>query len=145
MSMSRLVFWAALAWIIIIPLAIANGLLREFVLTPWLGLRLAQPISGLLLILCITAVAGLLVKRVGAQRQRTWIVIGIAWGIATFAFECLMLVMAGKGLADLAAQYDFTDNNIWPLVLLWTISAPAVLGATTVLATTRPSKDNHHE
>ena len=129
MTTFRIVFWAILAWIVIIPLAIANGLLRQFVLAPSLGIGLAQPISGLVLILLIAGVARGLVRRVGARRYRVWLTIGLGWGLATFGFECSLLFMSGGGLSDLAAQYNFTDNNLWPLVLLWTITAPSCLAA----------------
>ena len=115
MTLPRIAIGAAVSWAIILPLAVANGLLRQFALTPWLGMRLAQPISGVLLMACIAVVAWVFVRRAGPLRLTAWLAVGVGWGLATFAFECLMLFMAGKGLTDLAAQYDFTDNNIWQI------------------------------
>ena len=129
MTTTRITLWTTMAWIAIIPLAIANGLLRQFVLSPFLGVGLAQPLSGFLLILAIAGVAWLLVRRVKALGQKVWLVIGCAWGVATLGFEYLMLTMSGKGFDDLVSQYNFTDYNIWPLVHLWTIVAPISLRA----------------
>ena len=127
MLAARLIIWATMAWISIVPLAIANGLLRQFVLGPWLGLPIAQPISGVLLILLIAGVAWAFVRIVGPRHIAAGLAVGLVWGLATFVFECVMLFSAGKGFSDLVAQYDFTNNNIWPLVLLWTIVAPGIL------------------
>lgn len=124
---SPVVLWPALAWLTIIPLAVANGALRQFVLAPRFGIRTAQPISGVLLMVAIAAVAWLLVGRLGSRHMQVWIAIGAAWFVATVAFEFGMGATSGKSWAEMLASYRFTDNNIWPIVLVWVAWAPAVL------------------
>ncbi len=121
------VLWPALAWLTIIPLAIANGAVRQFILAPRLSMRIAQPISGALLMVAIAAAAWLLVGRLGSQRMQSWIAMGSIWLAATIAFEFGMGAMSGKSWAEMLAPYRFSDNNIWPLVLVWVACAPAVI------------------
>lgn len=121
------VLWPALAWLAIIPLAVANGAVRQFLLAPHLGMRTAQPISGALLMLAIAAVAWLMVGRLGSQRMQSWIAIGSIWLAATVAFEFGMGAMSGKSWAEMLAPYRYADNNIWPIVLVWVACAPAVI------------------
>ena len=119
--------WPALAWLAIVPLAIANGALRQSVLAPRLGLRLAQPLSGLLLIAAIAAVVWLLAGRLGSQRLPVWIAIGMAWAIATLGFECGLGILGGRTWAEMLAPYRFADYNIWPVVLAWVAVAPVAI------------------
>ncbi|MDA3959302.1 MAG: hypothetical protein PF961_00825 [Planctomycetota bacterium] len=123
----NILLWSAATWLLVIPLAVANGVLRQAVLIPWLGTKLAYPISGALLIAAIAAVACLLVSRLGPRHAMVWVSIGIAWGTATFCFELLMLRAANKGWDALVQQYNFSDNNIWPLVMVWTLLAPLLV------------------
>lgn len=123
------VVWPALAWLAIMPLAIANGVLRQFVLAPHLGMRTAQPISGGLLILAIAVVAWLLAGRLGPQRPLTWFTVGAAWFAATLVFEFGLGAATGKTWAEMLAPYRFADGNIWPIVLAWIACAPAAMAA----------------
>lgn len=120
----RIVIWSVLGWLAIIPVAIANGALREFVLVPWLGLGFAQPLSGLLLIACIGAVVWFLIGRIGERSRTSFVAIGVLWGLATFLFETAMVFGQGHSWDRVAQQYSFADNNLWPLVMLWVIVAP---------------------
>lgn len=119
--------WPALAWLAIIPLAIANGALRQFLLAPRLGMRAAQPISGVLLMVAIAGVVWLLVGRLGTQRMHLWVTIGMAWFAATLAFEFGMGILTGKSWIEMLAPYRFADNNIWPVVLIWVACAPGAI------------------
>ncbi|MFW5845830.1 MAG: hypothetical protein ACOCXJ_06355 [Planctomycetota bacterium] len=128
-SSTGLLLWSAICWVLVIPAAILNGLLREAVLIPRLGRPLGQPLSGVLLGLVIAASAALLVWRTGPQSSGTWLVVGAAWLLATVVFELLMVWMSGGGWAAIRAQYSFTDNDIWPLLVLWTGLAPLCMAA----------------
>jgi hypothetical protein len=123
----RVAMWSALCWMAIVPLAIVNGGIREFFLAPRLGIRVAQPISGLLLIGCIVLVAWVLVRSIQPRTWTTFLVIGLAWGAATFAFELAIMVLQGQGWERIRGQYSFADNNLWPVVMLWVIAAPLAM------------------
>jgi hypothetical protein len=51
--MFTLILKAILAWSLIAPLAILNGMFRELVLLPTFGAPIALPVSGVLLALTI--------------------------------------------------------------------------------------------
>ena len=51
---------AILIWMLLIPLAILNGAVRDYITEPLLGSRIALPLSGIILGLFILAVAYLL-------------------------------------------------------------------------------------
>jgi hypothetical protein len=119
--------WAVAGWIAIMPLAIANGVLRQAVLIPRVGVRTAQPISGVLLMIAIAGVTWVMVGRIGLQRLPVWAVIGGGWLLATLAFEFGMGLSAGRSWDEMLAPYRFVDNNLWPIVLLWVVCAPGVV------------------
>ena len=58
---------AILIWIMIIPIATLNGGFREYVLVK-LGI-MARPLSGIILSICIFAVAYLLVPKIKNRSQ----------------------------------------------------------------------------
>jgi len=123
----QVLLWSIVYWIAIVPLAIANGAFRQAVLVPRLGIGVAQPISGILLMGAIAAITWLLVGRLGSQPTARWIAIGAGWFLATVAFEFGMGLVAGRSWSEMLAQYRFVDNNIWPVVLLWVAVAPVAI------------------
>ena len=113
-----------LAWLFILALAIANGLLRESVLLPALGRTGALVASGLLLSTLIALVAFVLVRlqrATVAQGLR----IGLGWLALTVAFEFAFgRYVQHKAWSELLEAYTFRDGNLWPLVLAVTLLAP---------------------
>ena len=67
--------YAFLIWVMIIPIAILNGGLREYVLVK-LG-NLALPLSGIILSLCIFVVAYLLVPKIKNCTKKDYIIFGV--------------------------------------------------------------------
>lgn len=114
---------AAVAWCVILGLAVANGVWREAVLAPRLGLRAATAVSGLLLIAAVTAVSWLLVLWSRPDRAQAWQV-GVGWLLATLVFELSFGLWQGKSQAELLGAYTFADGNLWPLVLLAVLVGP---------------------
>lgn len=120
-----LLFRTVLAWLFILCLAMANGALREAALIPWLGQRPGLVLSGVLLSLCVAAVAAILVRKCGAMTARQALQAGALWLLMTLAFEFgFGLLVRHKSWPELLAAYTFEDGNLWPLVLLVTLLAP---------------------
>lgn len=116
-------------WLLILALAIANGLLREEVLRPHLDAPYPQLLSGVLLIACILLVTYIFAGRLAARSTRQFAVIGIFWLLLTLAFEFAFgKLVAGKSWAELLDAYTFADGNLWPIVLAVTLLAPPLLG-----------------
>ena len=109
-------------WILIIPLAILNGGLREYFLVR-LG-SIALPLSGLILSSAIFIAARLLVPRISGCKRGDYVFFGILWCLLTNLFELGMLLMEGGSPADYLKTFYFPDGNLWALVVLSTLLAP---------------------
>lgn len=111
-------------WLLILGLAVANGLLREHLLVPYLGAVPGMVMSGVLLSILIFAVAYLLLPWLGARRPTQFILIGVGWLVLTLIFEVSFALLRGQGVADMLGAYAFRGGNLWPVVLLVTALSP---------------------
>jgi len=109
-----------LIWLLIIPLAILNGGLREAFLTPRLGESCAQPISGIILIILIFIVSFIFIPRIGKGLPKTYWKIGILWVAMTIVFEIILGLAMGDTFTELLKAYDITTGNLWLLIVLLT-------------------------
>ena len=114
-----------LAWLVILGLAIANGVLREEFLIPALGKPVGLILSGVLLSLLIVLVAYGLVRYSRDLTASKGLMIGVLWLILTLAFEFSFgRYVQHKSWAELLDAYAFKEGNIWPVVLVVTLLAP---------------------
>jgi hypothetical protein len=106
-------------------LAIANGSLRELLLSPRLGERMAHWLSTLLLCLLVLLVAFLLTPWIGArQPSDTW-KIGALWLALTLGFEFLAgHYVFRNSWQKLLADYDLLAGRVWVFVPIVTLVAP---------------------
>jgi len=69
-----------LIWLLIVPLAILNGALREGIIEPMIGSKYANPISGIILCILIFIVSFLFIPRLGKGEIRNilknWFIMG---------------------------------------------------------------------
>ena len=110
----------------IIPIAILNGGLREYVLVK-LG-NLALPLSGIILSLCIFVVAFLLIPQIKNCRKKDYFIFGSIWFVLTNLFDLSMYISNGEGFVDLLKSYNFMTGNLWILVTISTFLAPIFAG-----------------
>lgn len=123
--MASLAWRALLAWTLIMPLAILNGILREILISPLLGYRIALPLSGILLALLILGLTWTALPMLGPLAARRCRMIGTGWLALTVAFEFgFGRMVAGKSWSDLLQAYDVMSGNLWPAVLAVTAAAP---------------------
>ena len=113
-------------WLIILVLAIANGVLRESVFTPVFGFTSGLLLSGVLLSVMILVVAFVALPWLGAQRRSQLAGIGLFWLLLTLLFEFTFGWAQGKPLPVILEAYIFKDGNLWPIVLLVTAVSPCV-------------------
>ncbi|NLV92158.1 MAG: hypothetical protein GX030_07190 [Firmicutes bacterium] len=113
---------AATIWVIIVPIAILNGVLRESVVVK-LG-AIALPLSGIILSLCIFGVAYLLIPKIGSCGKKEYLVFGVLWFLLTNLFDLGMILSDGGSLSDLFAAYNFLGGNLWIIVVLTTLLSP---------------------
>lgn len=113
---------AILIWIMMIPIAILNGGLREYVLVK-LGV-LARPLSGIILSICIFVVAYFLVPRIKNCTKKDYIIFGVIWFVLTNLFDLVAYIKDGGGFIDLVQSYNILTGNTWLLVVLAALFAP---------------------
>ena len=116
---------AILIWILIIPLAILNGGLRENVLNK-LG-DIALPLSGIILSICIFVVAFVLIPKIKHCNKGDYLIFGLLWFILTNIFDLLMYLSEGGGFFDLLNSYNFLSGNLWILVVFTAFVAPMLV------------------
>ncbi len=116
---------AIVVWILIIPLAILNGGLRENVLNK-LG-AISLPLSGIILSICIFVVAFLLIPKINDCKKRDYFIIGAIWFILTNLFDLSMILSEGGSFTDLLKSYNFLTGNLWIIVVLTTFLSPIIV------------------
>jgi hypothetical protein len=112
-------------WMIIIPIAILNGALRESVLIK-LG-AIALPLSGIILSLCIFAVAYFLIPKRHSCDRKEYIAFGVIWFVLTNLFDLSFILIEGGNFTDLLEAYNFLDGNLWIIVVLTTLLSPIIV------------------
>jgi hypothetical protein len=116
---------AGLAWLLILALAMLNGMFREAVLLPHLGRPAAFVLSGVLLSSCILVVAVALGRWLNLGTVSRCITVGSLWLGLTLIFEFgFGRLVQGRTWSELLEAYRFREGNIWPAVLLITFAAP---------------------
>lgn len=118
---------AAAVWSVILLFAVGNGILREAVLMPRFTVSAAYLISGLLLSLIILGVAIGFAPWLRLGQPNRSLATGLLWLALTLIFEFAFGGwIQGRSWEELLEAYTFKDGNIWPLVLLVTLMAPAI-------------------
>jgi len=112
-------------WVLILLLAIANGILREAVLIPMLGRFAGLIASGLLLSFLIFLVAAFAAPWYGRLDARIYWCIGAVWLVLTVIFEFgFGRLVQHKSWQELVEAYTFSGGNIWPAVLAMVLASP---------------------
>lgn len=111
-------------WILFALLAGLNGVVREKFFIPFLGERLAPPLSGVLLSILIFLVTYFTLPFLGISGRSSWM-IGAMWLSLTVLFEFgFGHYMMGKSWGELTEAYKPHKGNQWLLVLVTIFIAP---------------------
>ena len=110
-------------WLMIIPLAMLNGMARECFMQPLLGMY-ALPASGLTLCILVLTLTWFFVPRMGITGARQLALVGLVWALLAIVFESLLGISLGKSLPELLAAYDMSSGNLWLLVVVCVGCAP---------------------
>jgi len=114
-----------LVWLLFIPLAVANGVLRDLLLTPALGDTLGRAASSVSLSVLIFCLTLLFVKRLGIGTRRECLLVGGSWLVLTVLFEFTFFVLVmGHPMNVLFQDFDLFRGRLWLLVLATTFFAP---------------------
>lgn len=116
-----------LIWLLIIPLAILNGIFREEVLTALVGAEYSLPISGITLSILILIISFLIIPKLGRGTSKSYWLIGLLWVSLTLLFESGMGLFMGKTLYEVVNAYDITTGNLWLFVVLFIGCVPQLV------------------
>ena len=120
---------AALTWTLMIPAAIANGVIREVVVRPITGELAAHQISAVTGSLAFLGVTWLAFRNEAVdQSDRTLLKVGLAWLAGTIAFEFgFGHFLDGKSWSVLFHDYNLLQGRVWTLVLVVILLAPLAI------------------
>jgi len=123
----RVIVKSFLVWLLFIPLAVANGALRDALLSPALGDALGRAASSVTLSLLILGLTLLFVRRLGVDTAPWLLLVGAFWTLLTVLFELTFFVLVmGHPLDELLQDYDLFRGRLWLLVLATTFLAPLI-------------------
>jgi hypothetical protein len=124
MSLRAVAVWSAM-----VPIAIANGAMREILIVPAAGQAAGHLISTIMLCSAILLVTWMTIgwMRPANLRDAAWI--GIGWLALTLAFEFLAgHYVFGTPWYRLVADYNLAEGRVWILVPITTALAPWLTG-----------------
>jgi len=114
-----------LVWLLFIPLAVLNGVLRDLLFTPALGDAAGRALSSVSLSVLIFSLTLLLVRKLGAGTRREYLAVGFSWLVLTLLFEFSFFVLVmGHPMNELLKDFDLFRGRLWLLVLATTFAAP---------------------
>jgi hypothetical protein len=111
--------------VLLVLLAIANGAVRDALVSPRLGEQVGHVISTGILCAVILVVAWASVRWVGPFGIGACLRIGLLWSLLTLGFEFVAgHYLFGTSWASLLADYNLAKGRVWPLVIVTTTVAP---------------------
>ncbi|WP_457756112.1 hypothetical protein [Thermodesulfatator indicus] len=123
--MTGIILKAAGIWLVIVLIAIVNGIFREKVLTPLLGSDLALPISGISLAMLVFVVSFIFIPTIGSLDPKIYILIGFLWLILTLLFEFIFgHYITGKPWKDVMQVFNLKKGDLFTVVLAATAVSP---------------------
>ncbi len=123
--MATMLFRALGIWLVMVLVAILNGLARDLLFAPALGGAVALPLSGVTLSLLILAVVWFARPLFAVLSPGACLWLGLGWVLLTLAFEYLFgHFVAGKSWEAINRVFDLAGGNLFSLVLLVTLVAP---------------------
>ncbi len=113
-----MIFKAILVWLLIVVLAVVNGLLREFMLVPYLGAQWALPTSGIILSLLVLLACFYLQPWVGFKTSTEAYLVGLTWVVLTLSFEFIFgHYILQQPWSEIAQVFNVKAGNLFVLVL----------------------------
>lgn len=118
---------AVLAWLPMVVIAVANGVVREVVLSPYVSELGAHQLSSLTLVLLFALYVWGVRRFLRLASREQALGVGAMWLVLTVLFEFgFGHWIAGHPWEKLLADYDLGAGRLWALVLLWVGIAPLV-------------------
>jgi hypothetical protein len=110
-----------------VVIAIANGVLRQYVYGRWMKELSAHQVSSLTAVVLFYLYTWILVKKWPFESSQQALAVGIIWLSLTVAFEFLFgHYVANHSWSRLIQDYNILSGRLWALVLMAVAAAPYV-------------------
>jgi len=114
-----------IAWMPMIFIAIANGVLRQYVYGRWMKELSAHQVSSLTAMVLFYLYTWILAKKWPLESSHQALAVGFIWLCLTVAFEFLFgHYVANHSWSRLIHDYNLLSGRLWALVLLTVTAAP---------------------
>lgn len=114
-------------WTLFVVVAILNAAIREYLLAPMIGHKLALPFSGIMLSIFIFLITIRMLSFLKISNSLELWLVGIFWVMLTLAFELLFgHYVIGESWGKLFEVFNILEGNLFLLVLFVTASSPYV-------------------
>lgn len=126
LNKSTLIRRGIMIWLLLFPMAIANGILREYVITPMIGAQAGHVLSTLIFVAVVFAAAFVLMAGgKGIVGRREAVFIGVMWVALTILFEFVFgHYVIGHPWEKLLGEYNLAAGRVWVFVLVAELVAP---------------------
>jgi hypothetical protein len=124
----RLLRSAVAAWLVLLAIMFANGVVRVTLLQPRLGEDPARRLATLAGVALVVGFSRAYVRRAGRLATPELLWVGAAWLVLTLCFEFGFGRASGRSWGELLADYDLVRGRLWPLVLAATLLSPWAWG-----------------
>jgi O-antigen/teichoic acid export membrane protein len=120
-----MIYRAVALWLLLMVVAIANGVLREKLLMGWFDPGTAQVVSTAMLAVLVLLLTVLTVGWLRARGRLGYLAVGVIWVALSVAFEFLFgHYVLGESWQALLAAYRIDQGSPWPVFLLVVLVAP---------------------
>lgn len=125
----KIILRAVLTWVLFVPIAILNGILRNDVYQQYTGELLAHQISTVIGSLAFIALVYFSMgKLLAGLRKKELICIGVVWVVMTICFEFPFgHFVIGHSWQKLFHDYNILEGRVWILFLLVCACSPLIV------------------
>jgi hypothetical protein len=120
---------AVLSWLVLLVVAFANGAIRQFLYPSTLGDFAARQVAAGVGAVALGFTIWLILRRWPLSRLPQAWATGALWAALTVVFEVALVRGGGRPWDEVVAQYALWKGSLWPLLVLWVLTAPAALSA----------------
>ncbi len=111
-------------WLLMIPIAVANGTLRQFGYGPFMAARQAHQLSCLTAIIAFGAFFWIISRRWPFGSEAQALRVGVLWGALTVTFETVLGLQRGLSGEQIFADYAIWKGHLWASVVVFIVIAP---------------------
>jgi len=117
-----------ISWLPGIPIAIANGSIRQFIYMAYVSEHTAHQLSVISFIILFGIYVWFIIPLLRLDSLRESFFAGLYWFCFTVIFEFIFgHYVMGHPWSALFHDYNILAGRLWIAVLIWTIAAPPVM------------------